>query len=247
MGDWRCSRTEGSKFSAAGLRARRWLQPVRASGLAALLLLAAGSAAAFTVEIDASDFGLNPTFSSVRSFDFWIEVKGPLAAGAYLDPPLEGVDYNVSGKLSMTPSGFSSFNLMRTIEGDEYYQQGSSLDFQISASADLSDGLQVSELVGVEGVFVFDGREVGTGRYHPALLELNADGTGLLRNSNNMGGINPVTMQEVDVEIGEEYVTELSFDPAALTIAVPEPANDLLRGAALVALVFLRRFLHLHA
>jgi hypothetical protein len=142
----------------------------------------------------------------------------------------------VSGGLDETPSGFAAFNLMRVIEGDEFYEQGSALDFEISASADLSDGLQVSELVGEAAVFVFDGRELETGRYHPALLELNADGTGLLRNSNNMGGINPASMEEVDVMIGEEYVTELSFDPTALTIAVPQPSAGLLTGAALGAL-----------
>ena len=81
-----------------------------------------------------------------------------------------------------------------------------------------SDGLQVSELVGTGIVFEFNGREVGTGRYHPALVQLNADGTGSIRNSNNTGGINPGSGLVVDVDFGEEYITELTFDPSTLTV-----------------------------
>lgn len=206
-----------------------------------VLLLAAGPAAAFTIGFEAADFGLNPTFSNVRTFNFSIEVAGPLAPGVYDDPLLDGVEYRVFGTLESTPSGFPAFDLRRTIGGAEFYSQGSSLNFEISSSANLSDGLQVSELVGGASVFVFNGREVGTGRYHPALLELNSDGSGLLRNSNNMGGINPGSMQEVDVQIGDEYVTELSFDPGTLTLAVPEPSTGLLVGLGLAALGARRR------
>jgi hypothetical protein len=198
-------------------------------------------AAAFTLEFDSNDFTVTPTFSNVRTFAFSVEVTGPLVAGVYVDPALVGVEYSVSGQLATTPSGFPSFALQRTIGGAEYYTQGSSLDFEISATADLTDGLQVSELVGSVGVFVFDGREVGTGRYHPALFELNADGTGSIRNSNNMGGVNPGSGQVVDVQIGDEYVTLLAFDPNALTLAVPEPGSEAMAAAALAVLAWLRR------
>ena len=207
----------------------------------ALMLMAASQAAAFTIRFEAADFGLSPSFSNVRSFEFSIDVAGPLGPGAYDDPELVGVDYRVSGQLATTPSGFPAFALERSIGGAEFYDQGSSLAFEISAAANLADGLQVSELVGDAGVFVFDGRELGTGRYHPALFELNSDGTGLVRNSNNMGGINPASMEEVDVQIGDEYVTELSFDPGALTLAVPEPSTGLLVGLGLSAFGLRRR------
>lgn len=221
---------------------RTWKpRTARAGAVLAALLLAAGPARAFTIVFAASDFGLTPTFSNVQTFDFSIEVVGPLAPGLYDDPALVGVEYNVSGSLATTPSGFPAFNLQRSIGGAEFYAQGSSLRFEIAASADLGDGLQVSELVGGAGVFVFDGREVGTGRYHPALFELNSDGTGLIRNSNNMGGINPGSMQEVDVQIGDEYVTVLAFDPGILTLAVPEASPVVLIGLGLAALGLRRR------
>lgn len=81
-------------------------------------------------------------------------------------------------------------------------------------------------------MFRFNGREVDTGRYHPALVELNADGTGRIRNSNNLGAINPSSLQTVNVDIGDEYITELQFDPTTLTLtgpiaAVPEPSFSL--------------------
>jgi hypothetical protein len=204
------------------------------------MLFSGSAASAFTLAFEAADFGLNPTFSDVQTFEFTIEVEGPLRRGAFLDPALVGVVYHVFGELESTPSGFSTFNLHRTIGGAEYYQQGSSLQFEIAASANFADGLQASELVGDVGVFVFNGREVGTGRYHPALFELNADGTGLIRNSNNMGGVNPGSMQIVDVDVGDEYVTELSFDPETLTLA-PEPSETLLMGVTITVMGIVRR------
>ena len=45
--------------------------------------------------------------------------------------------------------------------------QGHAMAFEVDITADLSDGLQVSELVGTGIVFEFNRREVGTGRYHP--------------------------------------------------------------------------------
>ena len=70
-------------------------------------------------------------------------------------------------------------------------------------------------------------REVDTGRYHPPLLELNIDGTGRIQNSNNFGGINPVTGKFVDLDFGEEYIVDLSFDPESLTIGNSPAAGDL--------------------
>ena len=195
--------------------------------------LAIPPANAFVISFEAADFGLNPTFSNVQTFAFSIDIAGPLTAGtSYINPVLNGVNYNVFGTLAATPSGFPAFNLVRAIAGPEFYSQGSSLSFGVSAFADLSDGLQVSEMVGVDPVFVgpvfvFNGREVGTGRYHPSLVQLNADGTGSIRNSNNTGGVNPGSGQVVNVGFGDEYVTELSFEAGQLTLApavIPEPA-----------------------
>lgn len=123
-----------------------------------------GPSAAFDIDFAADDFGLTPTFNDVQTFAFSIAVAGPLRNGVYDDPPLIGVEYRVFGTLLGTPSGFPSFDLRRNIVGTEFYTQGSSLQFEIAAGADLSDGLQVSELVGEMGVFVFNGREVDTGR-----------------------------------------------------------------------------------
>ena len=172
-----------------------------------------------SLTFQASDFGLNPTFSDVRTFEFSINLAVPVTAGSsYQDPELTRVDYHVFGALDRTPSGFPAFNLVREILGSEFYNQGSSMTFEVDITADLSDGLQVSELVGTGKVFEFNGREVGTGRYHPAIVQLNADGTGTIQNSNNKGGTNPVSEMEVDVDFGEEYITELTFTPSTLTL-----------------------------
>ena len=177
-------------------------------------------------------------FNVIRNFEFVIEVDAPLAAGmSYSDPALVGVFYNVYGVLDEpTPSGFPAFNLLRTIGGAEFYAQGSSFDFSINASADLSDGLQVAEL----DSFTFNGREIGTGRFHPALVVLHNDGTGSLQNSNNVPVDQPPP-DGVTVDFGEEYIVTLSFDPATLTIAIPEPAAAALLGGLSLALVALRR------
>ena len=119
------------------------------------LLAIAGSSHAVVVRFEAADFDLNPTFSNVRTFSFELDIKDPLAPGRSLNnPQLHGVDYNVFGFLTTTPSGFPAFRLERTIAGDEFYAQGSSLEFEIERGADLSDGLQVSELKGTGPVFL---------------------------------------------------------------------------------------------
>lgn len=143
--------------------------------------------------------------------------NAPLAAGRYANPLLNGVSYAVSGSLvAGTPSGFPAFALQRDIHGAEFYAQGSSLRFTIDAGADPSDGLHVSELTGTTGVFVFNGHENNTGRFHPALLQLNSDGTGSIRNSDNIGA---GPGKNIDVDFGEEYITNFTFDPAFATLA----------------------------
>ncbi len=186
---------------------------------------------AAVITFEASDFSIDTTFSNVSTFSFSIDIAGPLAAGVtYSNPTLNAVNYSVFGSLDATPSGFPAFNLVRSIGGSEFYAQGSSLEFSIAASADLSDGLQVADLLGGGSApaFVFDGREVDTGRYHPALVELYTNGTGQIQNSNNTGGVNPGSNQVVDVDFGDEYISGLTFDAATLTLAaqpVPLPGG----------------------
>lgn len=203
---------------------------------------------AFLLEFSASDFGRTPVFSNVVQFDFVLDIAGPLASGVYNNPVINFVDYEVNGSLAATPSGFPAFALKRpedggTLTGAEFYAQGSSLNFEISAGADLSDGLQVNELVGSDPVFVFNGREIDTGRYHPALLELNADGTGRIQNSNNQSVVpNPANNQMVNVDFGDEYITDLTFDPSQLTLAAPVPVPPALALlASCCAFLFSRR------
>jgi hypothetical protein len=198
---------------------------IRALAIATLILPTSVAKADFTIAFDQDDFVVNPIFSDVGTFSFEILVAEVFQAGVFSNPIITIVDYQISGILEPgTPSGFPAFALSRIMDGDEFYAQGSSLNFEIAATADLSDGLQVSELVGNDMVFVFDGHEDGTGRFHPAIFVLNSDGTGLMQNSDNTGaGPN----MDIDVDFGEEYITELTFNPSTLTIAtgaVPEPS-----------------------
>ena len=201
------------------------------AALLSLVLSSPLTSSAFLLEFSASDFAVDPIFSTVVNFDFVLDIAGPLATGIYDNPTINFVDYEVIGSLApTTPSGFPSFTLRRpenggTLTGLAFYAQGSSLNFEIASSADLSDGLQLSELVGTDSVFVFNGREVETGRYHPALFELNSDGSGRIQNSNNLSEVvtNPGNGQTVDVDFGDEYITDLSFDPNLLTLAAPVP------------------------
>jgi len=138
--------------------------------------------AQFSIELDLPDFGVTDVFGQLTTLDLNVDVAGPLVAGAvYSDPVLNGVVYDVFGLLDedSVPSGFPAFNLSRTIGGAEFFSQGSSLNFEVSSTADVSDGLQISELVADANglIFEFDGREVGTGRFHPPLIQLFADGT----------------------------------------------------------------------
>lgn len=211
-------------------RARR----ISSGFLFALAVGAAGAVQAFEISFSEADFTTTTVFSNVATFSFAIDIDEPFAPGNFNNPALNGVSYAVSGSLvSGTPSGFPAFALQRTIGGDEFYLQGSSLSFEIAAGADLSDGLQLSELAGTTDVFVFNGHENNTGRFHPALLRLNSDGTGSIRNSDNMGA---GPGKNIDVDFGAEYITELTFDPAAVTLvaAVPLPAAAYLLGSALL-------------
>jgi hypothetical protein len=219
----------------------------RTALVAATLLSAAVSAPqaqAARIAFAKADFAETNVFNRLRSWSFDIDLTGPLVAGqSYAATDVALVRYDVYGILdSPTPSGFPAFDLRRTITGPDFIAQGSSLSLTIRPDADLSDGLQAGELAGsgADTVFRFYGVEIGTGRYHPADLVLRADGTGRLQNADNRGGINPGSREEVDVDFGDEYIVDLAFDPAALTLAaVPVPGGLVLllsAGAALAAL-----------
>ena len=217
----------------------------------------------FVLSFQNSDFGTSPEFSNVTTFDFEARINEPFQASAFSDPDIGAIGYNVRGTLADTPSGFPSFSFQLNhlvspppappalIAGSRFYSlnpgapAGDRLSFTILATADLSDGLQVSELAGTgdDVVFRFNGREVDTGRYHPAFIELRADGTGIIQNANNTGGDNPQdnSDEEIDVDFGEEYITNLTFDPSLLTIAVPEPSAVLLVGLGLSVFTWRRR------
>ncbi len=186
------------------------------------LVVAASAVSAqnMVLSISSDDYQVTTVFNDVGTFDIEIEIDAPLATGTFVNPDVVGVDYSVSGVLvDATPSGFPSFALEREMTGAEFYAQGSSLSFEISPTAVLTDGVQVAELAGDGVVFTFNGREVGNGRFHPALFELNADGTGRIQNSNNVIVENP--LQEVD--FGDEYVTDLMFDPGNTTLIAATP------------------------
>ena len=166
-----------------------------------------------TLRFSNADFTLTPVFNRVQQFAFQIVVDGPLAPGASVNPALTSVQYSVQGTLGGTPSVFPALNFQRTITGAAIYAQGSSLRFPIGPGADLPDGLQVSELSGPDPVFVFDGREVNMGRYHPPIFQLNGNGRRSIQNSKNTGGVNRVTQKVVNVNDGEEYIVNLGFAP----------------------------------
>lgn len=197
---------------------------MRKTSLSIICLLAAviipGTSQAFDLVFTNNNTFELPAFSNVRDFDFEIPVNVPVAEMNFENPQLDRIFYTVFGSLSAgAPSGFPQFNLFRTIPGDQVYNQGGSLSFSIAPGANLHDGLQVADLAGPDPVFVFNAREVNTGRYHPPLFELNSDGTGRIQNSNNFGGVNPASNEVVDVDFGEEYITDLTFNPATFTLA----------------------------
>ena len=188
-----------------GLPVLLWLSLLSLSSHAQTMQLATTS----------DDYEITNVASDVDDFHFTIEIDAPLAAGVYDNPPLLSVIYGVSGILmDGTPSDFEAFTLNREISGEEFYSQGSSLQFEIAASAVLDDGVQITELSGSEFVLRFDGREIDNGRFHPALLELRADGTGRIQNSNNTPTLEPL----LEVDFGAEYINDLVFDPGNTTL-----------------------------
>ena len=183
------------------------------------------ASAAFDLSIDSANLNVEPVFSNVDLFTFLIEFNGDLAVGSYSEvDQLSMVDYLVNGSLvAGTPSGFPAFNLMRTITAEDFFAQGSSYSFEIAELADLSDGLQADELVpDSEGViFTFNGREIDNGRFHPALFVMNIDGTGSIRNSNNIHTLEPL----LELDFGDEYITNFTYDPGNLTLAAAPPSD----------------------
>jgi hypothetical protein len=123
---------------------------------AGIIAATATSAHALILEFNHTDFTVTPEFNRLRDFAFRIDLAEPIVAGqTYANPTLNSVDYTVFGVLDSepTPSGFPASDLRRNaITDEEFYGQGSSFDFGISASADLSDGLQLSEL----SIFTFN-------------------------------------------------------------------------------------------
>ena len=191
--------------------------------LAAYLATAtAATAQTMRLSTSSADYQVTNVFSDVDFFSIDIEIDAPLGPGVYNNPTIVDVNYQVTGALvAGTPSGFPAFDLQRNITGTDFYAQGSSLSFEIAPSAVLNDGIQVAELVGSGIVLTLNAREVDNGRFHPALLELNANGTGRIQNSDNV----PTLIPLVEVNFGEEYINDLFFDSGNTTLitAVPVP------------------------
>jgi hypothetical protein len=168
------------------------------------------------------DYVVTNVFSEVSSFDLEVVIAVDYVAGVYVDPPIDSISYRVTGTMLEpgTPSGFTAFDLIRELDGLEFYAQGGSLRFEILPGMDLSDGVQVDELAGDGVVLTFDAREIGTPRFHPPIFELRADGSGRIQNSNNM----PIRDgEQIAVAYGAEYITDLLFDPGNTTILFQEP------------------------
>ena len=185
--------------------------------LIALLAVAEADAQTMILSTSSSDYQVTPAFSSVDTFSIHVEIDAAMAPGVYVDPPIINVTYQVTGTLvAGTPSGFPAFDLQRDITGAEFYAQGSSLQFEIAPNAVLSDGVQAAELAGGGTVLTYNAREVDNGRFHPALLELDMNGTGRIQNSDNVPALNPL----LEVAFGAEYITDLVFDPGNMTLIV---------------------------
>ena len=191
-------------------------------------LISVSNAQTMTLTTSNADYQVTNVFSDVGVFTIEVVIDAPLAAGVYNNPDIISVSYQVSGSLTPgTPSGFPAFALVRDISGAEFYAQGSSLSFEISPAAVLTDGVQVTELVGNGVVLTYNAREVGNGRFHPALFELSANGTGRIQNSDNVVTENPFQQ----VIFGEEYITDLAFDPGNTTV-LTSPVLTIPRGGS---------------
>jgi len=185
----------------------------------AIITASCSAQAEFILSFSDADFVETDTFNEINQFGINISVADNMVAGGvYTDPIINSVNYTIGGVLaSPTSSGFPGFLLIRAMTGAEFYAQ-SGLDFSIAGTVDLSDGLQVSELVGIGTVFTFNARELNQnpGRYHPPIFTLNRDGTGQLLNANNMSTFpNPLPPTGsgliVNVTPGEEYISDLGF------------------------------------
>lgn len=196
------------------------------------LLFQVAKAETMMLSTTSEQYNVTPIFSDVNNFTINIEIDAPLAAGIYDNPPIISVVYQVLGELAIgTPSEFPAFDLQRSITGAEFYAQGSSLYFEISESADLTDGIQADELLGGVEIFTFNAREIDNGRFHPAIFVLNQDSTGRIQNSNNIPMLDPL----LEVDFGSEYITDLSFSASNLTLITQNSKN----GGGSVSLNFL--------
>lgn len=208
------------------------------------------------LNVNSSDFAITDTFNEITFFNFDITLSGSIVAGGtYVNPAITGISYRVNGTLpNATPSGFPGFALVRSYSGTDFYDQSpeSGMSFSIKADADLTNGLQLDELVGTgtDNIFYFNAREFdqNPGRYHPPEFFLRADGTGRLWNANNKSVFpNPDPPSGsgllVDVDFGEEYIADLEFTPSAVTLAtgVPEPASATFIAIGVAGLVLRRR------
>ena len=122
-----------------------------------------GQANAHVLSFSGSDFATSIIFSNVTTFDFYVQGAAPLVAGgSYRDPGILDIQYSVSGSLGTTPSGFTAFGFRLDhlfssssppITGTDFHalnpdaSVGNTLSFDISPTANLADGLQVSELL----------------------------------------------------------------------------------------------------
>ena len=197
-----------------------------------LFLLCGVSRADVSLTISSDDFAISSVYNTIANFNFSITLAGTIVpGGTYNNPPLVNVSYTVFGVLDEpTPSGFPQFNLVREdIDGTEFYNLSpdAALSFSVSPTANLSDGLQLAELVGTTDVFYFNAREFNQapGRYHPPILKLDSDGTGTLENANNQSDVpNPPPPMGsgmlVDVDVGDEYRVTLATD---LPVNISEP------------------------
>jgi hypothetical protein len=170
------------------------------------------------------DYQLTKTHSDLSFFSVNVEFAAPLVPGVYNNPDAVTISLWVRGNLAPgTPSGFADFDHPWGFSGTEFYNRGGSLRFEISNAAVLSDGIQVSELVGDGVVLTVDSREIDYGSYHPAIFELRADGTGRIQNSNNIVTLDPLN----EVDFGEEYITDLRFDPGNTTVMTDVRVSDI--------------------
>jgi len=185
--------------------------------LALLTSLSSGALAQGNIFLRTNDhdYQLTKIHSDLYFFSVNVEFAAPLVPGVYNNPDVVMISLWVRGNLAPgTPSGLADFDHPWAFSGTEFYNRGGSLRFEVSDAAVLSDGIQVSELVGDGVVLTVDNREIDYGTYHSAIFELRADGTGRIQNSNNIVTLDPLN----EVDFGEEYIADLRFDPGNTTI-----------------------------